>query len=716
MSERGAKDEALTAPSILIGGLHLAALWALAIVQPLLNLLGNNPDFFVARDNTGGQIIIFVLLLTFLPALVATLIEALVNLISPAARWLLHLGLCGLLFAAIALQVLGQFADGPAWPMIVLAVVLGGLLTWAYAKARFMRSMTDILIVAPPVILVSFFFFSGASDLTISSSEVHAKEVSATDPAPVVMVIFDEFPAGSLMTPSGQINPRRFPTFAGLKETSTWYRNTATNASFTAIAVPSILTGEAADRDSLPTAADHPNSIFTLLGKDWKTQAIEPITQLCTDEICGEREGDGENMGDALSSLYSDLKTVSAHLLLPADMGSSLPDISQSFEGFGGGETDSIERGRARQWVRDQLDAGDNPLDGEGDVEKFISTLPDRGQTFDFVHVEKPHYPWTHYPSGLKYSDGTEDFRGFIPESTEWTGNPYLTDRARQAHLLEAGFTDLLLGRIVDALKERGRWEETLFVATADHGAAWTRNSKRREAETGTMGQISMVPLFIKAPGQSEGKVIDRPTCTTEILPEMASILGIELPWEPAGCDRETVRMDNGTGPEVTLAFADTIAQRQVYVDQMAELFGGYGAKWQGAFEWGKYNRLIGRAVNSLNILEPGQSESPQAIPDVPGPDGYTFNPDLKLNKVLRQRGSFDEDIAGSALLLAVNGKISAVGRAYADNGTTRYSILTPQSSLRSGENQVDLYLVNEDGGGSPGDPALAQVWSSADQ
>ncbi|HNC15935.1 MAG TPA: hypothetical protein PLV77_08540, partial [Solirubrobacterales bacterium] len=78
MSDREEKAAPLDPPSILMSGLHLAALWALAIVQPLLNLLGNNPDFFVARDNTSSQIIIFVLLLTILPPLFAGLIEALV--------------------------------------------------------------------------------------------------------------------------------------------------------------------------------------------------------------------------------------------------------------------------------------------------------------------------------------------------------------------------------------------------------------------------------------------------------------------------------------------------------------------------------------------------------------------------------------------------------------------------------------------------------------
>jgi hypothetical protein len=718
MSDRAEKGAPLEPPSILMSGLHLAALWALAIVQPLLNLLGNNPDFFVARDNTSSQIVVFVLLLAILPPLLAGLAELLLNLVSQLARWIFHLALCGVLFWAIVLQILKQFADGPAWPMIVLAIVLGGLLTWAYARARFMRSMTDILIIAPPVILIAFFFFSDASELTTSPPEVHAKEVSASNPAPVVMVIFDEFPAGSLMTPSDNINPKRFPNFAELKGTSTWYRNTATGGSYTAIAVPSILTGKVASRDLLPTAADHPDSIFTLLGKEWKTHAIEPITQLCTEEICGKREGEGTGMGDALHSLYTDLKAVSAHLLLPADMSSSLPDISQSFQGFGGTEEDSVERGRARQWVHDRLVAGEDSLDGEGDVAKAISTLGKEGNTFDFVHVEKPHYPWTHYPSGLKYADGTEDFRNFITD-TDWLGDKYITDRAHQAHLLEVGFTDHLLGQIIGALKKDGRWDDTLFVVTADHGAAWTKDSNRREAETGTMGQIGMVPLFIKAPHQKKGVVVSRPSCTTEIVPKMADILGIALPWEPAGCDRKTIRIDNGTGPLTTLSFAKTIAQRQLYIDQMAKLLGGDGAGWDRAFKWGRYSDLIGTRVDSLPAVTGTSSGGPKATPDVGSPRNSTFDPEVELNPMLRQRGKITGLGAGVPLAVAANGRIAAVGQTYEDKGKILYSILLPQSSLRDGGNHVVLYKLGGPAGAAAGGgqhPTLTQLWSSSDQ
>ncbi len=39
--------------------LHLGALWAFAFVQPLFDLLGKDATFFIVRDSTVGDILVF---------------------------------------------------------------------------------------------------------------------------------------------------------------------------------------------------------------------------------------------------------------------------------------------------------------------------------------------------------------------------------------------------------------------------------------------------------------------------------------------------------------------------------------------------------------------------------------------------------------------------------------------------------------------------------
>lgn len=705
MPTRTDSPDPLRPPSVLAGSLHLAALWTIALVQPLLNLLGGNPDFFVARDNTGAQIVVFAILLIALPPALAGLVEAAVNLVSRPARWALHLAFVGILFAAVAMQFLKQLWDGPSTPMILVALLLGAGLTWAYAGRRFMRSLTDILVIAPPVVLIVFLFFSQASELTMTVPEVHAKQTRIGKPAPVVMVVFDEFPAGSLMTPGGEINARRFPHFDELARTGTWYRNTASNASYTAIAVPSILTGEPADRHGLPTAADHPNSIFTLLGGSYRVRAVEPITQLCPEDVCGPADQtDREGMLPALGSLADDLRHVAAHLLLPASMGSSLPDVSQSFAGFGGQPVESIERGRARQWVRDRLDQGEQSLDGEADLQGFLDDFDFKGErTFGFVHIEEPHIPWSHYPSGHRYAQGGEDFRNFFDEES-WFADRYMTERGRQAHLLEVGFADELLGRLMRRLKRAGQWDETLFVVTADHGGSTVPGLPRRDADPATVGTIGMVPLFVKEPGQERGRTVSRPTCNTEIVPAMARALEAELDWEAGRCDRSRVTIDNGTGPVVTVPFARALAQRDRYVDELAGLFGGETG-WDGVLALGPHKDLIGRTVESLGAA-PAAGASARA--ELGRSLGATWRPGVRLNPVLRQRGTLQGVEPGQPLAVAVAGRVAAVGEAYEEKGRVRYSILLPESALRPGPNQISLYAVDSG--------SLTELWSSSDQ
>ena len=708
MSERIEKETPWKAPSILLGGGHLAAFWALAVVQPLLSLLGSNPDFFVARDNTGIQIVLFALLVTFGPPLVATGVEALLNLVSGKARWAFHLALVALLFALLVIQAFKQIADGPAVPMIVVAVLAGIALAWFYGYGKFLRSLADILIPAPVVILAVFLFFSEASELTTSSNEVEPVEVSIGNPAPVVMMVYDEFPVGSLMTPGHDVNANRFPHFAELQRKANWYRNTVTDASYTAIAVPSILTGKSADRDSLPTAADHPESLFTLLGGTYDVHGVEPITHLCPSSICEEQEEDVAGTAEAVSDLFTDLRYVSAHLNLPEDMSASLPDISQSFQGFDDGEPgESIERGRARQFVRNQLDTEvGSPLDAEGDVNEMLA---DRGaapdHTLDFAHVEEPHYPWTHYPDGLRYSESTEDFRQFVNE-TAWLDDGYPTERARQAHLLEVGFADHLLGRVMDRIKDDGLWDETLFVVVADHGGAMTKGIHRREANPETMGEIAMVPFFVKAPGQKTGRTIDRVQCVTDVLPLMAGRLGIGLPWDSPECNRDQVELDNGSGPTVTLPIGEVLEQRDEYIGVLSDLFGG-DTGFDDVLKLGPNQDLIGKTTGSLDVSPPEDGAS--ASSEVGGDLASDFQPGVPLNPVLRQRGVLNDVEGATPLAVAVNGKIAAVGQAYMDLGQTLYSILLPRDSLRAGPNDIRLLRVDR----NSGRPAVTELWSS---
>src|SRR3954471_18980723 len=86
-----------------VRGLHLGVLYALAVSQPLLNLLGSNADFFTSRQLTSGKVLWFALVVGLLIPLALYLLDTVVSLISERVGWVVHLVLVfglGLLLTA----------------------------------------------------------------------------------------------------------------------------------------------------------------------------------------------------------------------------------------------------------------------------------------------------------------------------------------------------------------------------------------------------------------------------------------------------------------------------------------------------------------------------------------------------------------------------------------------------------------------------------------
>ncbi|HMU25978.1 MAG TPA: sulfatase-like hydrolase/transferase [Solirubrobacterales bacterium] len=718
-------------PSLILGAAHLAALWALTFAQPMLDLLGENPDFFVARGNSSGQIILYALVLTFAVPLVCLAIEALVRLASRDAQWYLHLFLVGLFGACFVLQLIKNHLDWPAGILIAISIGLAVAGVFIYSRWRFPQAFMDVLSVAPIIILVIFFGFSSTSRLVLPREQPDPVDVKIGTPAPVVMVVFDEFPVGSLMKPDGQIDGTRYPAFAELAGHSTWYRNTSAAAAYTPLAVPAIFSGQKPNNDDLPIASDYPHSVFTLLGKTYDLRVMEAATRICPDTLCPEEDNTAQD--GSTSDLFSDLYVVSKYLLLPDSLTRNLPDVSNSFSGFtesdqvdtnaesevtgldDGGETgatgttgltgatgatgdtqpERTGQGAARKLGR--LFALESSADEFERVGEFNAKLK-RGQqeTLDLIHIEKPHYPWRHIPNGQRYSNLTAEWSGLLPNDGPWMAPPRIVNIAMQRHLLEVGYTDTLLAQIIKRLKQTGLWERAMVVVTADHGAAFQSKVPRRAATSENMGEVASVPLFIKSPGQVKPEVTDRRTCATDILPMIADQLGIEYPWPVAECDPERVTVVNSPNGEGFTSPAKMLRQRQkLLINRIQSVFGtGHG--WGPYYRFGPHRELIGKKVKNLEVLP---LKRWRALPDERNA-AKNYDPTAPTLRGLLQRGVTDRIPEGSVLAVAVDGKIQAVGWTFKD-GTGRgpgFSILLPPESLRAGFNRIAIYLLRDNG------------------
>ncbi len=78
--------------------------------------------------------------------------------------------------------------------------------------------------------------------------------------------------------------------------------------------MPSILTGRLPDADDVPTAATHPDSLFSLLGKSHDLRVHE-LLSMCTEPLCSREPDQGAFVG--LGSLLSDGFDTFADILDP---------------------------------------------------------------------------------------------------------------------------------------------------------------------------------------------------------------------------------------------------------------------------------------------------------------------------------------------------------------------------------------------------------------
>ena len=650
-------------PALVIRGLHLLTLWAFAIVQPLFDLLGRNAQFFAARGSTAGDVWLLALGLTLVPPAVLLAVEWVAHRVRPAAGWALHLLLVALLVAAIVLPVAGNLLGGSALA-VVLAVAIGAGAAALYAGARGIRAFLTVLSPAPLLFLFLFLVTSPVSKIAFPADAAAAVAGPVRSDTPVVFVVFDELASNTVMGADDRIDAGRFPNLVRLASRSTWYRNATTVADGTTEAVPALLTGELPGPGELPTIADHPRNLFTLLARSHEFHVIEPQTDLCPERLCGStRPGAYERM----RSLVSDLRVVSLRLLLPEDLRDSLPPIDQAWGGFdddrlGSSEPASdmtaIERHRAALGLVIRR-GGSDPA---GDFDRLTGSLKAESARppLAFLHVELPHIPWRFLPDGTRYPS----YRNPLPgvDGRDWTGGQWLADQGFQRQLLQMGFADRKLGELMDRLEDVGRFDESLIVVTADHGVSFRDGHGRRAPDRGNLSDIAAVPLLIKAPGQRRGVVDDDAVRTTDVLPTIAGELGIRLPWNADGVPAgrrgddpgQAIAVSHYGEPEAQLPFGRLVGQRRERDRYEARLLR------RGTYAIGPRPELVGEPVPAGARRVPAQLD---------GEGAYVS-------------GSAPGLAPGDVVALATAGTVRATTRVRREDGEPVFAAMVPPSAL----------------------------------
>jgi hypothetical protein len=627
--------------------LHLFALSAFAIAQPMFQMLGANPVYFAVQGFHALDVVVFgIALLIVVPAL-AMGVELVAWLIHPRAEALVH-QLFVIIFTFLVLA--RALRSLPLTFAIVCALALAVFAGRVYSLWQPARLFLTVCAFAP-ILFVSLFLLKmplGALSATGSAAGTMPVIKARTD---VVLVIFDEFAPTSLMKEDGSIDAVRFPNFAALAQSSTWYRNATTVSDATDWAVPAILTGQLSRRNQLPVVGDHPRNVFTLLGQSHVVHSFQAVTRLCPASICPNAF---PPFRTRLRRVFSDVKKTSL-LRLPDHTG---------------------------DWASPAKETSD-----------FIASLkPTERPQLAVIHLLLPHEPLQYLPSGRTY-DGADSIDGY--KWDRWTHNAHVVGDAYQRYLLQVGYADRLLGRLVLSLKKAGLWKESLVVVTADHGVSFRPGGKRRLVDSRNIPDIAPIPLFVKQPGQVTGAVDQRLARSIDIVPTIAEVLRIHIPWRLDG--KSLLAPDRGlpakivvrsfTRDIVKVTWKRVATERDATIGRKVRMFGSGNLSF---FAPAPYRRLIGKDVSSFRGWT---AETMHA--EIRWPASTRFDPTSSYVPC-RIAGTVSGGPARRTLDLAVtvNGRVEAVSSAFRFGGVTHFSTFIPESALRTGPNAIAIFAI----------------------
>jgi hypothetical protein len=659
--------------------LPFLALFNLAVVHPLFSTLIKGPEFFVYHQIKRFELLLLVLLLSFVAPVILYLLYLLAGRIGPRVQLAFRILVFATLSTLILMLPLKKFDYVPGAVLVPAIFVLLVILFWfGYSRFNWIRDF--LLFFAPAILVVPAIFLVNPQILKIMRAENPvATAIHPGNNVPIVMVVFDEFPLVSLLNTKLEIDSHLFPNFSQFSKRATFYRNATTAGDQTIIAIPSILTGNYPRGGTLPVRADFPNTLFTLLQGSYAMSATEYGTHLFPGEAKEEQPEQSMN----LASMSSDLCIVYANVVLPPDMRSGIPSVTQNWGNF------NVQ----------QAPTPDHRTGREKTFLDFVDSLRNDQKPFlRYLHILLPHRIWEYLPSG-RYYDPFEIEHVAFDETVIWENDTTVRE-AYQRHLLQVQYLDRLIGKLVQKLDSENLFDESMIILVGDHGVGFTQGEKFREVSPNNYPEMMWVPFFIKYPHQQKGETLDWNVETLDTLPTIASILKFQVPWKEDGYS-----LLNGRPPRTTkkigidfgkshLVKSGELDQIQRSVNRKIQMFGE--EENANLFKAGPDPWLLGKSASS---------------------ESFHTNISVTINKAERFQ-NVDLDSASIPALLtgtiqsdslmenryeiavALNGVFCATGYTHPvrKKGRQFFRVMIPEQSFVKGANDVKIFVRNPDG------------------
>ena len=647
--------------------------------MPAARLWRTRRRSLVARNTTAANLVALVgVVCLAVPTVLVAIEIALARFSTPVARVAHSVVLTGLGTAWLLLLLKRTEALGAAPSIAVALTVAGGA---ALAYQRFDGVRTFVTLLSPAVVVVPALFLVNADVRgAVVPTNALVSSVRPADTPPIVIVVFDEFPVSSLLNDNHEIDNDRYPNFARLAATATWYRNASTVSSQTVWAVPGLVTGQyPVQPNAVPTRRYYPNNLFTMLSESYQMTVFGQFLQLCPADSCTY----DLEVHDSLRALVADLGLVYLHIISPDSVAAQLPPIVGDWRDFKLRRVFRNENGERRR------------NDRASEFDRFLEAItPDREGRLYFLHTLTPHMPFDYVPSGHRYN--AQDYQRHEEGGARLflESGPWLSTVLQQRHLLQVGFVDRFVGHLVDRLEAQGIYDEALIVITADHGTSFRHRTPRRMATDGSRADVLLVPLMVKCPGQVAGLVSDRTVETIDIVPTIASVLSVTVPYEvdgrslldltqPPSMHRTFIQRNyTRVSPE---AHSPDLEDRDFGLEQKLRRFAA------GLYALGPHASLVGRSLATLD----GRVGTGASI-RFDDPSRFD-NVDLERHTLpLFVRGALPTGIAERvSVAIAVNGVVVATTQSYREHDEWVFASMIPEDALTPGANDVQVLIVD---------------------
>ncbi len=184
-------------------------------------------------------------------------------------------------------------------------------------------------------------------------------------------------------------------------------------------------------------------------------------------------------------------------------------------------------------------DAVTNPA-METALDRFVDTQRDPARPFFlFAYFWDPHYDY------LPPAPYDTQFAGPDAEKTDirrYETNPAIRPGmppGQLAYVLsqyagEIRWTDEHLGHFFALLKRKGLWENTAILITADHGEEFFEHGEKGH-KNDLFAESIHVPLLLKLPGPSRGRVDGRLASHVDVLPTLLELAGLSAEFPHQG-------------------------------------------------------------------------------------------------------------------------------------------------------------------------------------